>query len=115
MNDNPFDVLGLSPQLDTRSITTVLQRRAETATGDEREALQKAWRALTMKEKERVRHAFFAHPKASDDDHMSTRELRERAAAPLVRLRNRDLVTTPEDHQKEPLLRVDLPKKSDTP
>lgn len=85
--ENPFDALGLAPHLDTRTITEVLRRRAETLSGKDREKLQKAWRDLTMKESERVKHALFAHPRADDEDHLSISELRNRAVAPIIRFR----------------------------
>lgn len=108
-DENPFDLLGLAPDLDTRQITEVLRRRAETLSKPERERLQKAWRELTMKESERAKHALFAHPRAADEDHLSVSELRNLAVAPIIRLRTSTPETKPADHRSSRPHRVRPP------
>ena len=113
--ENPFDLLGLAPHLDTRKITEVLRRRAETLSGEEREKLQQAWRDLTMKESARVKHAFFAHPRAADEDHLSISELRNRAVAPIIRLRRTTPQAKPTDSRSSVPHRVRPPLRDIEP
>ena len=62
---NPFDQLGLDPRLDPQELTALLRQKAERALPEERKRLQGLWRKLTLKESDRIRWAFLAHPKHS--------------------------------------------------
>ena len=75
---NPFDELDLDPSLGPDELTDALRRRAERADGPERARIQELWRILTLNERDRVRWAFFAHPRAADDDARSIEALREK-------------------------------------
>ncbi len=84
---NPFEELSLDPRLDPEQLTEVLRRRAEKAEGPERARIQELWRLLTLNERDRVRWAFFAHPRASDDDVRSIDALREKIPPVITRKR----------------------------
>lgn len=82
---NPFDELELDPRLSPDELTEALRRRAERAEGAERQRIQELWRILTINERDRVRWAFFAHPRASDSDTRSIDALRERIPPVIAR------------------------------
>ena len=75
---NPFDELELDPRLDPEALTEALRRRAEKAAPEDRQRIQELWRTLTVNERERVRWAFWAHPRPSDSDPRSIEALREK-------------------------------------
>lgn len=80
--DNPFELLGLNPRLNPQQLTQALQRRAERAKPEERKRLQGLWRALTLKDTERVRWAFLTHPHV--DAESSQRDALMRAVPPHI-------------------------------
>ena len=63
-NPNPFDQLGIDPRLGPQELTALLRQKAERALPEERKRLQGLWRKLTLKESDRIRWAFLAHPRA---------------------------------------------------
>ena len=65
---NPFDLLGIDPRLDPKTLTELLRQRAERALPEERKRLQGLWRALTLKDSDRARWALLAHPRHSQTD-----------------------------------------------
>lgn len=85
MSDNPFDELELDPRLDPDELTEALRRRAERAAPDERQRIQELWRELTLNERDRVRWAFFAHPRPSEADPGSIEALREKVPPVILR------------------------------
>lgn len=91
MEENPFDVLELDPRSSVKELTEALRRRAERAGEDDREAIQRAWRQITMRERDRVRWAFFAHPRPPESGPGSIPMLRE------------ETPTTPVRHKSPPL------------
>lgn len=82
---NPFDELELDPRLNPDELTEALKRRAERAEGPARQRIQELWRTLTVNERDRVRWAFFAHPRPSDADPRSIDALREKVPPLIVR------------------------------
>ena len=62
-SDNPFEELDLDPAMSPEELTEKLRRRVERVSEDERPRLQKAWRALTLKDSDRVRLALLTHPR----------------------------------------------------
>lgn len=60
---NPFDLLGIDPRTDAKTLTELLRQRAERALPEERKRLQGLWRQLTIKEADRLRLALLAHPR----------------------------------------------------
>lgn len=88
---NPFDELELDPRLDPDDLTAVLRRRAERASPEERQRIQKLWRELTVNERDRVRWAFFAHPRPSESDPGSIEALREKVPPVILRTQRVDL------------------------
>jgi hypothetical protein len=94
MNDtNPFDDLELDPRLDPDQLTDALRRRAERADPEERQRIRELWRRLTVNERDRVRWAFFAHPRPSEADPRSIETLREKV--PPVVLRGKPVPIVP--------------------
>jgi|GEM_PF-3481460 len=73
---NPFDRLGLDPSLSAAQLTERLQRMAERLTPEKRDEVRAIWRELTLKDSERIKLAFFAHPGSSE----SIDELRRKVA-----------------------------------
>lgn len=63
---NPFDRLGLDPGLSAAQLTERLQRMAERLTPEKRDEVRAIWRELTLKDSERIKLAFFAHPGSSE-------------------------------------------------
>lgn len=63
---NPFDRLGLDPSLSPAQLTERLQRMAERLTPEKRDEVRAIWRELTIKDSERIKLAFFAHPGSSE-------------------------------------------------
>lgn len=92
MRDNPFEALDLDPSLSPEELTAELRRRVEKVSDDERQELQKAWRALTLKDAERVRLALLTHP-LPDAGRDPLTELRE--AVPPVISRDEPAPLTP--------------------
>ncbi len=91
---NPFDELELDPRLTPAELTAALKRRAERATGEEKERLQALWRELTVNDRDRVRWAFFAHPRPREASPDSIETLREKVPRYLSRARPAPLVPT---------------------
>lgn len=75
---NPFEELELDPRLAPDELTEALRRRAEKADGPQRARIQELWRVLTLNERDRVKWAFFAHPRAAEGDVHSIEALREK-------------------------------------
>lgn len=94
---NPFDELELDPRLDPDELTAALRRRAERAGPDDRQRLQELWRRLTVNERDRVRWAFFAHPRPSEADPGSIEFLREKVPPAVLRTPHVPLVPTVAD------------------
>lgn len=65
-HQNPFDRLGLDPSLSPSQLTERLQRMAERLTPEKRDEVRAIWRELTLKDSERIKLAFFAHPGSSE-------------------------------------------------
>lgn len=63
---NPFDRLGLDPTLSPSQLTERLQRMAERLTPEKRDEVRAIWRELTLKDSDRIKSAFFAHPGSSE-------------------------------------------------
>lgn len=84
-SDNPFDELELDPRLSPHELTEALRRRAERAEGAERARIQELWRTLTLNESDRIRWAFFAHPRAEDGAPGSIATLRGKIPAVISR------------------------------
>lgn len=61
---NPFEELDLDPAMSPEELTAELRRRVERASESERAELQRAWRALTLRDEERVRLALLTHPRS---------------------------------------------------
>lgn len=92
---NPFEELDLDPRLGPDALTETLRRRAEKAEGATRQRIQELWRVLTLNERDRVRWAFFAHPR--DQDGRSIEALRERVPPVIVRRKAPPLAPRGED------------------
>jgi hypothetical protein len=97
MSDNPFDELELDPRLDPDELTAALRRRAERAAPEERQRIQELWRTLTLNERDRVRWAFFAHPRPSEADPGSIEALREKVPPAVLRTPHVPIEPTVED------------------
>ena len=83
---NPFDELGVDPRMSVKELTEVMKRMAERAHSDEeRERIQSFWRMLTLRERDRLRWAFLAHPRPPAAEATSVDALRE--AVPTVPVR----------------------------
>lgn len=82
---NPFDELDLDPRLSPDELTDALRRRAEKAEGADRARIQELWRVLTLNERDRVRWAFFAHPRSTNDHARSIDALREKVPPVISR------------------------------
>lgn len=82
-DENPFDQLGLDPTSSREELTERLRRLAERLPPEERKELRTMWRELTIKDADRVKWAFSAHPRSSDTGARPTDELRE-SVPPLV-------------------------------
>ena len=101
-DENPFDELGLDPKLSARALTEALRRRAERAPPEQRAALQRLWRRLTLKERDRARWALLAHPRASRAQVQEIETLREKIPPFVSRFKGaplkpgvRDLLVAP--------------------
>lgn len=112
-DDNPFDLLGIDPRLDPQELTALLRKRAERALPEERAHLQGLWRKLTLKESDRVKWAFMAHPKTNKEGAKQLDELKDKVPPYLSRFKPAPLVATahdalvsppPTDQQSAPIL-----------
>ncbi|MFP4600025.1 MAG: hypothetical protein ACLFVJ_17340 [Persicimonas sp.] len=81
--ENPFDKLGLDPTSSREELTERLRRLAERLPPEERKDLRAMWRELTIKDADRVKWAFLAHPRGKDTGAKPTEELRK-DVPPLV-------------------------------
>ena len=97
MDSNPFDELELDPRLGPDELTEALKRRAERLEGAQKQRLQDLWRVLTINERDRLRWAFFAHPRPPHADPRSIDALRERVPPVISRLEPPPLEPTVED------------------
>jgi len=82
---NPFDELELDPRLSPEELTDVLRRRAERASGPRRARIQELWRQLTVRESDRIRWAFLAHPRPAHADPNSIEALRDQIPPVIAR------------------------------
>jgi hypothetical protein len=80
---NPFDRLGVDPTLSPEELTERLRRLAERLPPEERKEIRALWRKLTLKDSERVKWAFFAHPRSDETSAEPVDEL-QRRVPPLV-------------------------------
>lgn len=82
---NPFDELELDPRTTPQQLTDILRLRAERADDDEKQRIQSQWRALTLKESDRVKWAIFAHPRPATANADAIESLRETVPPYVVR------------------------------
>jgi hypothetical protein len=82
-NQNPFDRLGVDPTLSPEDLTERLRRLAERLPPEERKEIRALWRQLTLKDSERIKWAFFAHPRGDQSPAEPLDELKSRVP-PLV-------------------------------
>jgi hypothetical protein len=80
---NPFDRLGVDPTMTPEQLTERLRRLAQRLPPDERDKVRALWRKLTLKDSERVKWAFLAHPRTDETPAEPIDELRGRVP-PLV-------------------------------
>lgn len=97
MEQNPFDELELDPRLSPDELTEALKRRAERLEGAEKQRVQDLWRTLTINDRDRVRWAFFAHPRPAHADPRSIDALRERIPPLISRMKPPPIEPTVED------------------
>ena len=82
-SQNPFDRLGVDPTLSPEELTERLRRLAERLPPDERKEIRALWRKLTLKDSERIKWAFFAHPRGAETPADPLDDL-QRRVPPLV-------------------------------
>lgn len=107
--ENPFDELGLDPRHSPRQLTELLKLRAERARPEERARLQSLWRQLTLRERDRIRWALLAHPRASREDQERVEAIAQRippfisrSSPPPIMPTLRDLLVTPPPQTRTP-------------
>ena len=105
---NPYDELELDPRLSPKELTDVLRRRAERARPEDRHRLQELWRTLTVNEADRLRWAFWAHPRPHEADPKSIDVLRESLPPVIIRSKSKPLDVTVADILKDDRLTVSI-------
>jgi hypothetical protein len=82
-DQNPFDRLGVDPTLSPEELTERLRRLAERLPPEEQTEIRALWRKLTLKDSERIKWAFFAHPRDEETPADPLDDL-QRRVPPLV-------------------------------
>lgn len=67
IDDNPFERWDLDPGDDRRKLTEAMRKKSQQVSSEEREDLQRDWRALTSDATARARWALLAHPRVCDE------------------------------------------------